>query len=47
MKPFRPRKDRRMEDRFIIIERRKGKIWMYSEIILFAGLSLYLMRLLA
>lgn len=46
MKPFRPRKDRRVDDKFILIDRRKGKFWMYTEIFLFAGLILYLLRLL-
>jgi len=42
MKPMYPRKDRRRHDHVVFIERRKGKIWMYGEILLFVGLILYI-----
>jgi hypothetical protein len=40
------KKDRRVSDKFIFVERRKGKFWMYSEIVLSIGLILYLLWLL-
>jgi hypothetical protein len=46
MKPVNPKKDRRVDDKIAFIERRKGKIWMYIEILLAVGLILYLLRLL-
>jgi hypothetical protein len=36
-----PKKDRRRRDQVVFIERRKGKIWMYGEILLFVGLIMY------
>lgn len=41
MKPGYPHKERRHHDQVIFIERRKGKIWMYGEILLLAGLLMY------
>jgi hypothetical protein len=38
--------ERRHEDRIALVERRKGKLWMYGEIACFAALMLYLMLLL-
>lgn len=43
MKPVHPKKDRRRDDAIIVIERRKGKIWMYGEILLAVGLIVYLL----
>ena len=35
-------KDRRRRDQVVFIDRRKGKIWMYGEILLFVGLIMYI-----
>ncbi|MHB8137042.1 MAG: hypothetical protein ACYDGO_01470 [Smithellaceae bacterium] len=43
MKPVYPHKDRRCHDQVVFIERRKGKIWMYGEILLFVGLIMYIL----
>jgi hypothetical protein len=40
------KKDRRFGDKIVMVERRKGKFWMYGEIILSIGLVLYLLWLL-
>ncbi len=38
MKPiYRKPKERRRDDRIALVERRKGKLWMYSEIMVFAA----------
>lgn len=42
MQPGYPHKDRRRHDQVVFIERRKGKIWMYGEILLLAGLLMYI-----
>ena len=46
MATFMRKKDRRFGDRIIFVERRKGKFWMYTEIVLSLGLILYLVWLL-
>lgn len=43
---MKPRKDRRANDKIVLLERRKGKIWMYGEILLAVGLIFYLLWLL-
>jgi hypothetical protein len=40
------RKERRVSDKVVFVERRKGKFWMYSEIVFSVGLILYFLWLL-
>jgi hypothetical protein len=40
------KKDRRFIDKIILVDRRKGKFWMYGEIVLSIGLILSLLWLL-
>jgi hypothetical protein len=40
------RKDRRVSDKVVFVERRKGKFWMYTEIVFSIGLVFYLLWLL-
>jgi hypothetical protein len=41
-----PKIDRRVDDKIILVERRKGKFWMYTEIVFSIGLILFLLWLL-
>lgn len=41
-----PRIDRRVDDKITLVERRKGKFWMYIEIVFLIGLILSLLWLL-
>ena len=40
------KKERRVDDKITVVERRKGKFWMYGQILLLIGLILYLLWLL-
>ena len=41
-----PKIDRRVDDKIILVERRKGKFLMYSEIVIAVGLILLILWLL-
>jgi hypothetical protein len=41
-----PKRDRRVDDKIILVERRKGKFWMYAEIVVSIGLILFFLWLL-